>query len=96
MSRNVTVLERNRYLLRSRDGEDARVVLVRLTPKGNRALDTLCCDERNILKDVYQRLPAAERPKVLKALEQLRTCLEEADVAGAPCCPPGAVQKRTS
>jgi DNA-binding MarR family transcriptional regulator len=96
MSRNVTVLQRNGYLLRARDTDDARVVHVRLTTKGKRALDTLCCDERDVLKDVYQRLPPAERPKVLKALELLRTCLDESESVGAPCCPPAAVRKRAS
>src|SRR6476469_4323845 len=42
MSRNVTVLERNGYLARARDAEDARIVHVRLTARGKRALDTLC------------------------------------------------------
>src|SRR5439155_25234515 len=55
MSRNVTVLERNGYLLRTRSAEDARVVHVRLTAKGKRALESLRCDERDVLKDVYQR-----------------------------------------
>src|SRR3954467_4182940 len=43
MSRNVTVLERNGYLLRARHPDDARVVQVKLTAKGKRALETLRC-----------------------------------------------------
>ena len=58
MSRNVTVLERNGYLLRARSAEDARVVHVKLTAKGKRALETLRCDERDVLEEVYQRLPS--------------------------------------
>jgi DNA-binding MarR family transcriptional regulator len=96
MSRNVTVLERNGYLLRSRSSEDGRVVHVGITGKGCRALETLSCDERDVLKDVYQRLPPAERPKVLKALEILRTCLEETEDAAAECCPPATVRKGAS
>jgi DNA-binding MarR family transcriptional regulator len=96
MSRNVTVLERNGYLLRARSSEDGRVVQVGITAKGSRALETLSCDERDILKDVYQRLPPVERPKVVQALEVLRTCLEETGAAGATgaaCCPPARARK---
>ena len=93
MSRNVTVLERNGYLLRARSAEDGRVVHVKLTAKGKRALDTLQCEERDVLRDVYQRVPAAERPRVLKALEVLQSCLGEGDAAGTACCPPPAARK---
>lgn len=95
MSRNVTVLERNGYLSRARSADDGRVVHVRLTPKGRRALESLRCDEREVLRDVYQRLPAAERPAVLRALEVLETCLGERDGGGAACCEP-VVQLRKS
>jgi DNA-binding MarR family transcriptional regulator len=102
MSRNVTVLERNGYLLRARSAEDGRIVHVGITPKGKRALETLRCGERDVLADVYERLPAGERPKVVKALEVLRTCLVESNGAGADadaCCPPPApssIRKRAS
>src|SRR3954469_21206028 len=69
MSRNVTVLERNGYLSRARSADDARVVHVRLTPKGKRALETLRCGERDVLGDVYRELPAARRPAIVEALE---------------------------
>src|SRR4051812_20781719 len=87
MSRNVTVLERNGYLLRARHAEDARIVHVRLTPKGSRALNSLCCDEQDTLRGVYDRLPVSERPKVIKALEVLGTCLDDSPDAAAACCP---------
>jgi DNA-binding MarR family transcriptional regulator len=96
MSRNVTVLERNGYLLRARSADDARVVYVRLTTKGKRALETLRCDERDVLTSVYQSLPAAERPGVLKALEVLQSCLGESGTTGAACCPPASSRKGSS
>jgi DNA-binding MarR family transcriptional regulator len=95
MSRNVTVLERNAYLLRARSAEDARVVHVRLTAKGRRALESLRCEERDVLKDVFQRLPVAERPSVLKALETLQSCLGES-AGGVPCCAPARPGKSAS
>jgi len=54
----------------------------------------LRCDERDVLGDVFQRLTAAERPVVLKALEALQSCFgESAD--GAPCCAPTRPGKGT-
>ena len=100
MSRNVTVLERNGYLVRARSAEDGRIVQVRLTAKGKRTLHTLRCGERDVLSDVYDRLPPAERPKVLRALESLSACLTETEEAGAEdgaaCCPPAASRGTTS
>jgi DNA-binding MarR family transcriptional regulator len=95
MSRNVSVLERNGHLLRSRSAEDGRIVHVELTPKGKRALNTLRCGEREVLSDVYERLPPSDRPKVLKALESLSTCLEKTKNA-EPCCQPTSVRRSAS
>jgi len=93
MSRNVSVLERNGYLLRARSAEDGRIVHVGISPKGKRALETLRCDERDVLADVYQRLPAGERPRVVRALEVLRTCLDASNGAAATCCVPVPIRK---
>jgi DNA-binding MarR family transcriptional regulator len=95
MSRNVTLLERNGYLLRARSAEDGRIVHVEITAKGKRALNTLRCEEREVLSDVYERLPPSERPKVLKALESLSTCLEKTQ-NGEPCCQPASTRKSSS
>ena len=95
MSRNVTLLERNGYLLRARSAEDGRIVHVELTAKGKRALNTLRCEEREVLSDVYERLPPSERPKVLKALESLSTCLEKPQ-NGEPCCQPASTRRSSS
>lgn len=95
MSRNVTVLERNGYLLRARSAEDARVVHVRLRAKGKRALESLRCDERDVLRDVFQRLPVTERTAVLEALETLQSCLRES-AGGGVCCSPARPGKSAS
>ena len=95
MSRNVTVLERNGYLSRARSADDARMVYVRLTAKGKRALHTLRCGEREVLGDVYERLAPADRSAVLKALHLLRTCLVQA-AEGEACCPPPLNRKSAS
>ena len=48
-----------------------------------------------VLSDVYERLPPSERPKVLKALESLSTCLEKSD-NGEACCQPAPARKSSS
>jgi DNA-binding MarR family transcriptional regulator len=96
VSRNVALLERNGYLRRARSAADGRVVQVRLTAKGNRALESLRCDERDVFKDAYQRLPVAERAKVVQALEALNGCLAIRDDRAAACCPPVAIRRRVA
>src|SRR4051812_2034992 len=48
MSRNVSVLERDGYVVRARSEDDGRVVNVSLTAKGRQALETLRCSERDV------------------------------------------------
>jgi DNA-binding MarR family transcriptional regulator len=94
MSRNVTVLERDGYLSRARSAEDGRVVHVKLTARGLRALETLRCDERDVLKDVYDGVPAAARSKVIEALQALVDSLQCAAAGGGTCCAPPPAKAR--
>jgi DNA-binding MarR family transcriptional regulator len=96
MSRNISVLERGGYLARARSEEDSRVVHVRLLAKGRRALNTLQCGERDVLSDLYVRLPAAQRPQVLKTLEAIRDCLTNENPGDVPCCSPSLARKSAS
>jgi DNA-binding MarR family transcriptional regulator len=93
MSRNATLLERNGYLARSRSADDGRIVHVGITAKGRRALETLRCDERDLLQDVFDRLPAGDRTNVVEALEILQSCLEDSPAASAACCVPTPIRK---
>ena len=90
MSRNVTLLEKQGYLARTRGAEDRRIVEVALTSKGKRALHTLRCGERDVFGDVYAELPAAERPRIIKALQALDACLDRSRAAAVCCAPPPA------
>jgi DNA-binding MarR family transcriptional regulator len=98
MSRNVSVLERNGTLARAKSPDDGRVVRVTLTAKGRGALSTLKCGERDVLADVYDRIPAGQRAGVIEALEALRAGLEPSDQAGdqAACCAPVPLRRRAS
>ena len=86
MSRNMTVLERNEYASRARSAEDGRVVTIKLTPKGRRALESLRCDEEQTFQKIYQTVPPASRPGMVRILQILDECLSAANEA--PCCAP--------
>jgi DNA-binding MarR family transcriptional regulator len=69
------------------------VVHVGITGKGKRALESLRCDERDVLGDVYDRLPPGDRPRVLEALERIRACLDESSRGEAGSGPLVSIRK---
>jgi DNA-binding MarR family transcriptional regulator len=94
MSRNVSVLEREKYVSRARAREDSRIVTVVLTAKGKNALETLRCDEQDVMARVFRRLPTADRGSLVEALETVQAALDSDGVAAdEACCAPG-LQKR--
>ncbi len=96
MSRNVALLERSGHLRRARHAGDGRVVLVRLTAKGRTALATLRCGEADVLAEVLDRIPAAERAGVVRALETLCGCLDRRPAPAAACCAPVPLRRRSA
>jgi len=86
MSRNVSVLQREGYVERTRHSEDSRVVTVALTRKGSNALRTLRCDEKDVMARLYNRIPTTSRAAALHALELVQTALEPDAEVAAPCC----------
>jgi DNA-binding MarR family transcriptional regulator len=86
MSRNVSVLEREHYVTRARSAQDSRIVAVALTAKGRQALQTLQCDEQDVMAKVYRRLPASKRTSLIEALEAVHGALEGDHVSTQPCC----------
>jgi len=94
MSRNITVLEREKYVSRARPAGDSRVVTVVLTPKGRNALETLRCGEQDVMARVFRRLPTGHRASVVEALETVQSALDSGeDAAGEPCCAGEAPQR---
>lgn len=88
MSRNISVLEREKYVARARPAEDSRIVTVVLTAKGRDALETLRCDEQDVMAKVFRRLPPAGRASLVEALETVQAALDNDDVAASDqaCC----------
>jgi DNA-binding MarR family transcriptional regulator len=88
-SRNLAVLEKNGYVVRVRSETDARHVVNKLTRKGMRCIESLCCDERSAFDGVFARVPASRRAAVLDALAVLADALaESSDASAANCCTP--------
>ncbi len=89
ISRNVSVLEREKYVARARSAEDSRMVTVALTPKGRNALETLRCDEQDVMAKVFARLPTAGRASIVEALEAVQAALDSQSApSAAACCAP--------
>lgn len=83
-SRNLAVLEKHGYLSRSRAKADSRQVEHRLTQKGRRCVESLCCDEQAVFDALFSRIPEAQRAVVLRALSVLDEALSSP--AAASCC----------
>ena len=94
MSRNVSVLEREKYVSRARAQRDSRIVTVLLTAKGRNALKTLRCDEQDVMASVYRKIPTATRATILDALGVLQAALESDDLNAAEACCADEVPKR--
>jgi DNA-binding MarR family transcriptional regulator len=94
MSRNVSVLEREKYVSRARARDDSRIVTVLLTPKGRNALETLRCDEQEVMANVYRKIPIASRAAILETLSVLQAALESDDLTAAEACCADEVPKR--
>jgi DNA-binding MarR family transcriptional regulator len=65
-----------------------------LTSKGRNALETLRCDEQDVMSRVYRRLPTAERASLIEALEVVEAALDSGEVAAEEACCAGPAPKR--
>jgi DNA-binding MarR family transcriptional regulator len=94
MSRNISVLEREKYVARARA---SRIVRVVLTPKGRNALETHRCDEQDVMAKVFGRLPTAGRASIVEALEAVQAALDSGGLtADEACCALDQAPKRAA
>ncbi len=75
-SRNLTGLEKHGYISRKKGASDGRQTDVRLTPKGKRAADAVIADSLKALGALVEKLPRADRARVIEALEVLAKVLD--------------------
>ena len=76
-------MEEHGFIERARVPDDRRVVLVRPTPAGLRALSETESTKRDRMRAVLGRIPASERPIVLAAFRTLRRALS-AEIETSP------------
>lgn len=76
-------MEEHGFIERARVPDDRRVVLVRPTPAGLRALSETESTKRDRMRAVLGHIPASERPIVLAAFRTLRRALS-AEIETSP------------
>src|SRR5580698_10413927 len=74
-SRNLAGLERAGYITRKKGADDARQTDIRLTPRGKRTADSCVTEALHAMVSVLERVPRAERAKIVEALEALARAL---------------------
>jgi DNA-binding MarR family transcriptional regulator len=75
-SRNLGGLERRGYIVRRRGTDDGRQTDVRLTPRGKRTADAVSLEWTTAYALLLDRLPRAERQRIVEAIEMLARVLE--------------------
>ncbi len=75
-SRNLSGLERSGLIARQKGSDDARQTDVRLTPRGRRAAQSVSTGATSTLAGLLDRVPRAERGRVIDALEVLARALD--------------------
>lgn len=75
-SRNLSGLERAGFIARQKGSDDGRQTDVRLTPRGRRAAQTVGSGATSAFGSLLDRIPRAERGRVIDALEVLARALE--------------------
>ena len=77
-SRNLAGLERAGFITRKKGADDARQTDVRLTPRGKRTADSVGVEAIQSMVSLLERVPRAERGKLVEALESLARILDGA------------------
>lgn len=75
-SRNLSGLERAGLITRQRGSDDGRQTDVKLTPRGRRAAQAVTSGALNALGTLLDKVPRAERTRVIEALEVLVRAVE--------------------
>jgi MarR family transcriptional regulator for hemolysin len=77
MTRVVTRLKRDNYLHRERSAEDRRVVLIRLTPKGEQAAAELSREVKDFYSNIICQIPQGEVERVFASVQLLLGAFEK-------------------
>jgi DNA-binding MarR family transcriptional regulator len=77
MTRLVDGLETRSWVTRTKGEDDARRVLVSLTPAGKKEAARLHRLTEKSITTILNRIPKSDRPQVIKSLNLLRTAAEQ-------------------
>ena len=77
MTRLVDGLEARSWVTRTKGEDDARRVLVSLTPAGKKEAARLHRLTQKSITTILNRIPKSDRPQVIKSLNLLRTAAEQ-------------------
>jgi DNA-binding MarR family transcriptional regulator len=75
-SRNLSGLERTGLIVRQKGSDDGRQTDVRLTPRGRRAAVSVGTGASSELGSLLDKVPRADRAKVIEALEAVAKLIE--------------------
>ncbi len=76
MSRIVSTLQRDKYLQRERSPEDGRVVIVRLTAKGEKAAEEIAQEIKEFYHSIITQIPKGEVEVVFASVKTLLGAFE--------------------
>lgn len=77
-SRNLSGLERSGLIIRQKGSDDGRQTDVRLTPRGRRAAQSVGTGANAAFASLLDKIPRAERARVIDALEVVAKVLDTA------------------
>jgi DNA-binding MarR family transcriptional regulator len=75
-SRNLSGLEKAGFITRKKGTDDGRQTDVRLTPRGKRIADSMSSESSHAFVLLIEKIPRADRAKVLEAFDVLARVLD--------------------
>lgn len=92
--RQVKNLEDDGLLERRVDGDDARVIAVRLTPQGKRVYRRIVDFRNDYMTAVLARWPAGDRGELVRLVDRLVDDLRSVPISASKNCRPSAEARR--
>ena len=82
-SRNLAGLERAGFITRKKGSDDGRQTDIRLSPRGKRTADSVTSDAQAAYAGLSDKIPRADRAKVIEALEILVRAIDGSEPPAA-------------
>jgi DNA-binding MarR family transcriptional regulator len=82
-SRNLAGLERAGFITRKKGSDDGRQTDIRLSPRGKRTADAVSGEAQQAYAGLVDKIPRADRAKVIEALDVLAKALDGSETPSA-------------